>query len=188
MRRRKEQMKHRIETIDIEDKLLKKIKSWWNVNASSLLLPPMYDSHRHVWEYIDMGCSVCRVCGVVHLCSAKKNVVQCVQIKEGHETICGITGVVISAINFVHGDISIQEYLQRGSVQGISTINSSHDIRGTMLLKIKEMIKFLIYSREASTAYEIEIKRYNTKVFSSILWKPWDLQKMQARSTTRDFY
>lgn len=57
-----------------------KLTAWWKENHRGLLLPPMYPGHRHVWTGIDMGCTVCRVCGIAHVCASAQNVVKCEEI------------------------------------------------------------------------------------------------------------
>ena len=61
-----------------------KLTAWWRENHRGLLLPQLYRGHRHVWTSIDMGCSVCQVCGIAHVCASPENLVKCEEVAQVH--------------------------------------------------------------------------------------------------------
>ena len=88
-----------------------KLTAWWKENHRGLLLPPMYPAHRHVWTEIDMGCTVCRVCGIAHVCGSAQNLVKCNEIVQVNP---GVGFYISCGVNLAQKDTLNMPYPSRG--------------------------------------------------------------------------
>lgn len=136
-------------------------KAWWKRNT--FLLPPGYGGHRHVWTNITAGVAGCKLCGIVHACSAKQaNAIPCVCIfTEDSSTVCEITGIVIGTGMLTDNTISVQSY-NKNYTNPDGQLCTSHvsiqlDLQENMqrfVQNVRDMVQLLIYSPQARTCRE----------------------------------
>ena len=131
-------------------------RAWWN--RKTFLLPPGYSGHKHVWTNITAGVAGCKLCGIVHACSAKQaNAIPCVCIfTEDSSSVCEITGIVIGTGMLTDNTISVQSY-NKNYTNPDGQVSTSHasiqlDIQENMqrfVQNVRDMVQLLIYSPQA---------------------------------------
>ena len=149
--------------------LRKRITKWWECNQLRFLLPAMYDGHEHVWESLDAGCVGCSLCGVVHVCHEKNNVIPCcAERQDDSSVVCLLTGIVLSTTMFFESEISIADfktdsYTSMGKVG--KKIKVAVEISQQVISQtVHNIIHLLLFSEKAQTSREIEEKRYRKKI------------------------
>lgn len=127
---------------------MQKIKTWWAEHRHCLLLPPAYAGHAHDWQTLDLDCAVCRLCGVPHLCKHPDNIVPCSAMHDQHETVCTVTGVVLSNTTFNDSTMSVENYQKEDGGQDSYSTERHTESQGTdvLLKKTWEAIDLLLYS------------------------------------------
>ena len=127
---------------------LQKIKTWWTEHRHCLLLPPAYAGHAHDWQTLDLDCAVCRLCGVPHLCKHPDNIVPCSAMHDQHETVCTVTGVVLSNTTFNDSTVSVENYQKEDGGQDSYSTDRHTESQSTdvLLKKTWEAIDLLLYS------------------------------------------
>jgi len=149
--------------------LEKRIAKWWQLNQFCFMLPPMYDGHEHAWVSLDAGCVGCSLCGVVHVCHEKNNVVPCcAERQDDSSVVCLHTGIVLSTTMFFESEISIADfkidsYTSMGKLDKKTKIpveTSQQVISQT----VHNMIHLLLFSDKAQKSREMEERRYCKKL------------------------
>jgi len=153
-------------------RLQDRIDSWWHSNQLLFLLPAMYGGHEHTWVFLDAGCVGCSLCGVVHVCQATNNIIQCCRERQDDSSVvCLLTGIVLSTTTFFESEISISDFktdshscLQKNSKK----IHVPYEISQNIISDtVKHMIELLLFSDKAHEAREMEKKRYNKKILAA---------------------
>tara|TARA_B100002051_G_scaffold256493_1_gene273068 strand:+ start:227 stop:682 length:456 start_codon:yes stop_codon:yes gene_type:complete len=104
---------------EIPARSLARIQKWWSEHARHLLLPPLYPGHQHAWERLDLDTSVCTMCGVPHICKYPANLVPCETCTVHHESVCGISGIVLQDTCMFDSNISVDEFQSDGAVSTV---------------------------------------------------------------------
>lgn len=154
----------------INSELKMKYNTWWNDRRRSFLLPPLYASHDHVWEHIDVECVGCAICGVVHICGHPNNIIPCRKEQQTDSSIvCTLTGVVLLQNSLFDSNVTYSDFAKnRGASRGGPHVNHA---RIVLTDEVEHMWKLcvdvgnlLMTSKRACMARETEHKSYVRKV------------------------
>lgn len=146
-----------------------KIKKWWQINHLCFLLPAMYHGHEHKWVFLDAGCVGCQLCGVIHVCHEKHNIVPCCSERQDDSSVvCLLTGIVLSTTMFFESEISISDfkidsYTSMGKIG--KKIKVPLEISQQIITQtVHNMMHLLLFSEKAQKARDMEEHRYRKKI------------------------
>lgn len=150
------------------------VSAWWKKNEHNFLFPPAYIGHTHQWEKLDIDTVGCKLCGIVHCCSFKTNIVDCHrEIQDDSSVVCTITGIVLNTHSFFDEQISIENFRH----DSLNVENNTAHVEKRMKLRhghsdfmevtrnmAKNIINRLMYSTEAENSQMHERMRVKRKV------------------------
>jgi hypothetical protein len=147
----------------------KKIYSWWHKNQYCFMLPAMYGGHEHDWIFLEAGCVGCRLCGVVHICQERCNIIPCCRERQDDSSeVCLLTGIVLSTTTFFESEISILDFKSDSYTnmqKPAKKIKVSHEVSQQVISDTTHaMMDLLLFSDKAKLAKEMERKRYKKKI------------------------
>ena len=150
------------------------VRLWWEKNQHLFLLPACYGGHKHVWTVIDLDCVGCTMCGVVHICGDRNNIVPCCQeLQSDTSVVCTYTGVVIENSTMYNETCSTQSFridsVSMPSVHDTTPIKKpSTKSQLSQMEKIrhlaKQIIQQLFFSEDAARCREKEEQRVSQKI------------------------
>jgi len=147
------------------------VELWWQKNQLIFLLPPIYGSHKHLWERIDSDSIGCTYCGIVHICGATNNIVPCnIEIQDDTSTVCTYTGLILSNSTLFDEQISINDFnLDYNPLAMKKTIAFRHKISSEQKFDIlnkitSDVIDLFFFSKQAQKSQQLESQRYNKKI------------------------
>ena len=159
----------------LEPGLAQLIQKWWKRHTLTFLLPVMYKAHTHDWMSISMDCVGCRLCGVVHICGIRDNIVPCsLQLQEDSSMVCTYTGIVVKTTTLYDGQTSVAEYqadhlhplCAHSILPAKKCMSMAHKI--DIVTRItSDVIDQLFFSEQARSARDFEMQRYNRKIKKS---------------------
>jgi len=155
--------------------LFGKVQTWWHLNQLTFIFPPMYRAHEHKWHRISGDCVGCMLCGVVHICGVKNNIVPCnVELQDDSSMVCMYTGIVVKTTTLYDAQTSIAEYnadhMQMSLSCNTRLCKKRVDVtqKNEILHKItSDVIDLLFFSKQAEAARQFELTRYNRKIKKS---------------------
>jgi len=139
------------------------------------LFPVMYDAHEHQWTRIGVDCVGCSLCGVVHVCGLRDNIVPCsLELQEDSSMVCTLTGIVIKTTTLYDGQTSVAEY-QTDSIHAIFSHSVAQPRKSIDMAQKTEniykitaaVVELLFFSAQARNARHFELVRYNRKIKKS---------------------
>lgn len=189
---KKNETKSVLESIKIRSRMKtnKAVQVWWKQNENIFLLPPAYHSHTHKWEKLDIDTVGCCICGIVHICDARQNIVPCcLEVQDDSSVVCKLTGLVTKTSSFYDGTMSTRDYrITSVSMSGLvaaesrktkSTQGESMEIVGR---EVKGIIELLLYSQNSQESRKKEGTRVSKKVQQSFSGK---ISQLVANRSTR---
>lgn len=131
---------------------------WRALRRPFALTPEMSHVHKCQWEKIDMGMLGCRLCSAIHICSIDS----CPSTQSHDATVCTLSGLCLTNKNFVQDD-----YSDRVAPYIFCTSNRTAQ-RAVTPDQIREMALYLLLSKQAETAFNIEIRRRAQRMTNSL--------------------
>jgi len=108
--------------------------------------------HKCQWEKIDMSLLGCTTCSAIHVCSIDT----CPSIQSQDATVCLLSGLCLTNTNFVQ-----EQYSDRVApyIFCVSNVSNRTGQRAITPEQIHEMATHVLLSKEARTAFHIEVRR-----------------------------
>ena len=146
------------------------VHAWWRRQGPAFRFPPCYTGHAHRWHKIDIDTVGCELCGVIHICGEKNNIVPCCEeIQDDTSVVCTLTGVVTRHTSFFSNEISNADFRISSigaHVAAKTTAPSSAERMETICRVCREVLTLLLYSKSAEEARQRELGRIEKKTRS----------------------
>jgi hypothetical protein len=131
---------------------------WRALRRPFALTPEMRHVHKCQWEKIDMGILGCKLCSAIHICSIDS----CPSTQSNDATVCTLSGLCLTNKNFVQDD-----YSDRVAPYIFCASNRTAQ-RAVTPEQIREMAVYLLLSKQAETAFNIEVRRRAQRMTNSL--------------------